>query len=214
MMSFLYIDIETLPIQSEEKARQFVADAKAPGNIKKPESIEKWREENADEILAKTSFDAVHGRICCICAEYEGRKFRAMNDEADDEASLISIFDYLGEAIGTYMPVIVGHNVIGFDLPFIRKRAMIHGIRLPAWFPRDLRPWGDEVFDTMLQWDAKNFISQDALAAAFGIDHDATMDGSMVAGRWREGKRQEVADYCAGDVALSRQIHEHMRRAL
>lgn len=60
MINF-YLDIETIPCQSPEYRDKTRAGIKPPGNIKKPESIMQWIEENADsatdEAVAKTSFD-------------------------------------------------------------------------------------------------------------------------------------------------------------
>jgi DNA polymerase elongation subunit (family B) len=50
--------------------------------------------------------------------------------------------------------VLVGHNIIGFDLPFMWKRCMVLGIKPPAWFPRNPSKYSSEmVRDTMLLWD-------------------------------------------------------------
>ena len=216
---FLYIDIETLPIQCPDKADEYVANAKAPGNMKKPETIEKWRVDSRDEILAKTSFDGGQGQIACIGWAFDDGEiwcpyYRPETKDSGEYTAIDEFFHCAGDYIGSHMPVIVGHNVSAFDLLFLRKRCMVHGIKLPAWFPRDLKPWSTEIFDTMVQWDSRNSVSLDNLAKIFGIEGKGDVDGSMVAQMWADGKHQEIADYCKADVKLTRKIHQQMMKAL
>ena len=57
-------DIETIPTQDPALIKHLVETANPPANYKKPESIAKWREENAADIVGKTSFDGGRGHVC------------------------------------------------------------------------------------------------------------------------------------------------------
>ena len=69
-MTTLYIDLESVPDQSPGARQEFIDNVQAPGQYKKPESIAKWIEDNAesagDAEWRKTSFDGTYGQICVI----------------------------------------------------------------------------------------------------------------------------------------------------
>jgi len=102
-MNRLYLDIETIP----SATKPTLDELKVPGNITKPESILKWKEENLESEYAKQALNSMQGQIVCICA--------ALNDdspmfiELDKLPDLIQFAEY---------PEIIGHNILGFDLPF------------------------------------------------------------------------------------------------
>ena len=66
MANYIYLDIETIPCQDKAKQAALVANAKPPANYKNEDTIAKWREENAADAIAKTSFDGGMGHICQI----------------------------------------------------------------------------------------------------------------------------------------------------
>ena len=67
----IYLDIETIPSKDPLIIDGLSKEIKAPGNIKKQESIDLWMSENYEsklsEIVSKTSFDGALGSIACIC---------------------------------------------------------------------------------------------------------------------------------------------------
>ena len=214
----VYIDIESLPAQSPEYRAKVREGIKPPGNIKKPESILAWLEENADaavdEAVAKTSFDPAAGHICCIgWAIGDGlAQVASMGASLDNEASVI---DEFFESLRTDLPAnsgvvrFVGHYISGFDLRFIINRAIVLGVPIPKMIPRDIKPWSQDIFDTMVAWaGAKGSISQARLAEALGIDgNKSDFDGSQVADAWARGEHDRIAEYCRGDIETVRAIH-------
>src|SRR5690606_38370247 len=87
--------------------------------------------------------------------------------DVNDEKEVLSLFfRELPES------TLVGHNIISFDIPFLTKRALVLGVKLPPehiW-PRNLKPWGQRVFDTMTAFgNGKEFITLDNLARNLGI---------------------------------------------
>jgi len=214
----VYIDIETLPAQSPEYRAKVRDGIKPPGNIKKPESILAWLEENADtavdEAVAKTSFDPAAGHICCIgWAIGDGPAVAAsMGASLDNEASVI---DEFFESLRADLPAnpgvvrFIGHYISGFDLRFIINRAIVLGVPIPKIIPRDIKPWSQDIFDTMVAWaGAKGSISQARLAEALGIDgNKSDFDGSQVADAWARGEHGKISEYCRNDVETVRAIH-------
>jgi predicted PolB exonuclease-like 3'-5' exonuclease len=222
-MSIITIDIETAPSQLAWARDEIASTVKPPGTLKKPESIAEWVRESkpaaVEEAYAKTSFDGGLGQILCVAWAVNDAESQVISvDEfgADREADILSVwFDALlrvHSGTSGMRPTIVGHNVISFDLAFIWKRAMVHGLRPPGWFPRNPKPWSDSVFDTMTQWAGdRERISLDRLCKVLGIEGKG--DGPTGADVWpmaQEGRFDEIAEYCRQDVERTRAIYRKM----
>lgn len=215
---FLYLDIETIPCQSPEYAEKVAEGITPPGNIKKPESIEKWLEENRDdaakEALAKTSFDGGRGHVCTIAWAKNAGDVQVVHAKTiADERSILA--DFFADFDPYHKEIPVGHNLAGFDLPFLRKRAIALGVKMPPRnFPRDPKPWDRSIFDTMAAWaGGKNHISMNELCDILGIEGKDGFDGSQVAEAWANGEHDKIAEYCADDVRRTRAIHQRFIEA-
>ncbi len=176
--------------------------------------VDRFRDEKAGEVAdaawRKTSFDATQGQICCIGYAFDnGFANSCVGDEKDILKNFFSALAF--EFNAHRRPVFIGHNHVAFDLPFIFRRAVILGVEPPAWMPRLPKPWDESVFDTMVQWAGHgNRISMDNLCAALGIPGKDGMDGSQVCDYYLDGRIEEIAEYCKGDVSRTRQIHRRL----
>lgn len=218
-MSNLYLDIETIPSQDPAVHALIAEGVTPPGNISKADTIAAWHADKkpalVEEAIAKTSFDGALGHICCIGWAWDGGAplshcIATVKTERD---YLADFFDLVAARIGnSFEPVtIVGHNVIAFDIRFIWQRAIVLGVRVPSWFPRDPKPWSGEVFDTMTAFaGSRGTIGMDRLSQALGFPGKGDVDGSMVAGMWAAGKYEEIAAYCRSDIERTREIHRRM----
>lgn len=206
----LFLDIETIPAQSPEAFEKYKAEVKAPGNLKKPESIEAWLKENREsaalEKMSKTSFDPAEGHICTIgWAIGDDDPVAAHATSVDQEREVIEAL--FGAMTAFHRYTFVGHNVASFDLRFIICRAIVLGIKIPNSIPRDPKPWDSTVFDTMTAWaGARGTISMDRLCEALGLPGKDGFDGSMVAAAWANGEHEKIAEYCKADVSKTREI--------
>ena len=97
-------------------------------------------------------------------------------------------------------------------MKIIRQRSIVLGIRPRSNMPFDAKPWDTNPFDTLVQWDSdrQKMISLDKLAKALGIQGKSDIDGSMVYGMWKEGKFDEIAQYCADDVRMVRDVYKRI----
>lgn len=219
-MTYLYLDIETIPAQSEEAKAIVASGVKPPAQMKKADTIAAWEKEQkpaaVEEAIAKTSFNAAFGHVCCIgWAIDDGKVLSQTAFNVGEERDILkAFFEIVSADAGNRLPTIVGHYVAGFDLRFIWQRCMVLGVRVPSWMPRDLKPWGTNIFDTMTAWSgSKDTISMDALCQALGIEGKGNVDGSMIAKMFADGKYVEIAEYCRGDVSRTRAIHRKMMLA-
>jgi hypothetical protein len=207
----IFLDIETIPAQSTEARERIAAGVKPPASMKKADTIAKWEAEDkpaaVEAAIAKTSFDAAHGHICTIAFGFEDCGITSYHARRTDlEADLLRMFF---KDIDTHHHVtFVGHYISGFDLPFILRRAVVLGVPIPRCIPRDPKPWGGQVFDTMTAWaGTRDTISMNDLCAALGIEGKGDgLDGSQIAQAWLDGRHEEIAAYCEADVERTRQI--------
>ena len=206
-MHNVFFDLETLPVQCPDFRAKIVATAKPPANYSKPETIAKWREDNADEVVAKTALDPAAGHICSIGYAIGDQDVANMTAQTIDAEAVIirTFFDALPQ-IG--MTRFIGHYITGFDLRFIMCRAIVLGVKVPALWPRDPKPWDQNVFDTMTAWaGARGTIGLERLCEALGIESPkGDMAGNQVAAAWAAGEFDRIAEYNKKDVEAVRKV--------
>jgi hypothetical protein len=132
--------------------------------------------------------------------------------EQDEKKSLLTFLEFLKD-FDCETDELVGHNLIGFDLPFIFQRCLVHCISAkPLVDLSEFRVRG--VFDTMHHWwlGAKRFVSLDDVAWALGIESSktATAEGSKVFELYQAGKLAEIREYNLNDVRVTRKVYERM----
>lgn len=207
----IYLDIETLPSDSDWVREEVAKGITCPGNYSKPESIAKWEAENkpalVDEALQKTGLDGGYGRVCCIGIAVDDGPVRV--ELATEEAPLLAI---VKEALDVgNMPVIVGHN-ISFDIRFLFQRCVVNGVWPgKALYAASLaKPWDKCLADTMLMWHPQNKVSLAKLAKILGIEKNDPVEGSQVAALWKEGKHDAIIAHCKSDVEVVREVHRKL----
>jgi hypothetical protein len=132
--------------------------------------------------------------------------------EQDEKKSLLAFLDYM-KRFDSDTDELVGHNILGFDLPFIFQRCLVHCVSArPLVDLGEYRVRG--VFDTMHAWwlGAKRFVSLDDIAWALGIESSktATAEGSKVFELYQAGKLEEIREYNLNDVRVTRKVYERM----
>lgn len=216
----VFLDIETIPSQLPW-VRQYVGDTvKPPAQMKKAETIEKWYQESragaVDLAMDKCGLDGAMNHIICIGVAIDDHEPISFSiDEPYKEAKMLEDFyNYLHGNLIVGGNKFIGHNITGFDLKVLKQRSMIYGIKPQIEVPFNVKPWDDIlVYDTMLQWDSRDFIKLKKLALAFGIEQKKTMHGSEVYTAWKNGLHDQIADYCKNDVSMVRKIYRKMTMA-
>ena len=220
----IFFDVETLPTDNADLIADIAATVRPPATMSKPETIAKWEEEQRPaavaEAVRKTSLDGGLGRIASISWAIGAGEIVAAHtagpdgyDEQIERRLLAGFFDECEALYREYrsQPVLVGHNVLGFDIRWLWKRAVILRVPIPDWWPVDAKAWSRDVYDTMLAWEGHGGrISQDRLARILGLQGKRGVDGSMVAGMWDEGRYDEISDYCGDDVECVREIWKRL----
>lgn len=220
----IYFDIETLPAIDWTDARISAhIEASVPKNLKKAETIEKWKETKGQEKFHKTGTDWRHGRVLCISAGIDDLPIETVwadyrtGDAVDCdevEAKLIENFEAMLDArlhtAGRHTADWVGHNIIGFDLPWLYYRALKYGVdklaRLMPFIKFDRR-----IYDTQQRWLGPNYsgnVKLDDICTYLGLltKEDSGMHGSEVYQAWLDKRDEEIRLYCEDDVERLRQV--------
>ena len=190
---------------------------------------EKWRllweeksryargeETTAAEFYAeRAGIMAEFGKIVCISCAFitkveGGRQLRVRSFAGHDERNLLSDFCELLE--GHFRNhLLCAHNGKEFDFPYLSRRMLIHGLKLPPSLNTSgAKPWEIPHLDTMEMWkfgDRKNFTSLKLLTALFDIPTPKDdIDGSMVGTvYWQEKDLARIVKYCQKDtISLAR----------
>jgi len=170
------------------------------------------------------------GRIVCITVgrlqhEDTGPQFTLQSYCGTDEAGLLAAFaEVLGHknyfpkwaprvpSVFPY-PKIVGHNILGFDIPYLCKRYLLNRLRLPAALNvGGEKPWNLwHMADTLAYWKFTDFRGSaplELLTALFGIPSPKTaLGGEYVSDAyWKEGNHEQIAYYCEEDVLATFQV--------
>lgn len=111
-----------------------------------------------------------------------------------------------------YNIILVGHNIKGFDIPFLAKRFMAHEIAVPEPFQvLGKKPWEIQHRDTMelMKFGGGATMSLRAACHLLGIrDPKGECIGSMVPQLLREGRVEEVKKYCTGDAMAAAMVYQ------
>jgi predicted PolB exonuclease-like 3'-5' exonuclease len=206
-MTTLYLDIETLPAAWTDEQVDAHALASVPGNYTKPESIAKWVEEHRMEQWLRTALDWRYARICCIGVIVEiGHDVQERIVIMLDEHGERKMLGELDAILVQYAPdTIVGHNIVGFDLPRLHIAA---ARTLPSLARRlsEYRGHRHAVVDTMRLAMGMERCRLGDLAVALGLEGKSG-DGSQVYELWVEGRKDVLAAYCLQDVEVTRAVY-------
>ena len=214
----LFLDIETIP--QVERLDQFSDKMQKLWN-RKAEQIGK-PDDSAEAIFQRAGIYAEFGKIICISAGFIYRKgkenerfFKVKSFYGDDEKQLLADFS---EMLQKYMAnpahKICAHNGQEFDFPYISRRMLLNGMKLPSVLDiAGAKPWEvkDYMLDTMQLWkfgDFKHYTSLDLLCAIFNIPTPKDdIDGSQVYGvYYQQHDLERIKTYCEKDAFSVAQI--------
>ena len=166
----------------------------------------------------KAGVMAEFAKIICISVGYlfnekNENHFRIKSFYGDDEKQIITDFNkLLNSQFSKKQHQLCAHNGKEFDFPFIARRTLINGLKLPALLDiAGKKPWEVNHLDTMELWkfgDYKHYTSIKLLAALFNIPTPKDdIDGSQVAGvYWNDKNLERIKKYCQKDTLTVAQL--------
>lgn len=166
----------------------------------------------------KAALYAEWGKIVCISVGYIQDKKIHLKSIVGEEKNILLEFV---ELVKKSNRMLVGYNLIAFDIPYIRKRFFING--LTNYFNvkqgNDVyaKPWDLDayVFDLMVAWKGSGYVnsSLDEVAMAFGVKSSkGDMMGYEVSKYYYDGRVEEIARYCEEDVRVVAEILQKWKR--
>jgi predicted PolB exonuclease-like 3'-5' exonuclease len=144
------------------------------------------------------------------------------NLEGSEEEQIKKFFDILDKVYTVkrdgkdvkIAPKLCGHNIKNFDIPFIVKRAMGYGIKLPDRLKAfGKKPWEMDHFIDL--YEAYNYLafrgkgSLDLICNHLEIPTPKQgIDGSEVQAYHDQGKDKEILEYCKRDVEATIAVYD------
>tara|TARA_Y100000310_G_scaffold310174_1_gene355127 strand:- start:1648 stop:2253 length:606 start_codon:yes stop_codon:yes gene_type:complete len=193
-------DLETIPdpdLQGDLKPQA------ALGNAKKPETIkniqDKWAENGQVKAMSVSPF---MNKI--VCGSFLGAF--GQDTIIDDEVGILRKFWGFAERFD-----IIGFNIFNFDIPTIKFRSLINGIKPTINLPMK-RYYNQPICDLAMilcNWNLKDLKPLNFYLQRLGINAK-TGDGSMVYGWHQAGETDKIAHYCEEEVKSIKQLHSKL----
>ena len=213
--NILFLDIETVPVKENFED----LDTTFQTLWAEKTTWQRKDETTASEFYKmKAGVMAEFAKIICISVGYlfteKGENhFRIKSFYGDNEKLIISEFnDLLNSEFNKNQHQLCAHNGKEFDFPFIARRILINGLKLPKLLDiAAKKPWEVSHLDTMELWrfgDYKHYTSIKLLAALFGIPAPKDdIDGSQVASvYYKEKDLERIKIYCQKDTLTVAQL--------
>lgn len=213
----LFLDIETVPqfpsFQDMDEELRHLFDVKT-----------RYQQSDAgpESVFEKAGIFAEFGKIICISVGFiretrTGREIRMKSFYHDDEELLLKQFKNLLEDNTDKFQILCGHNSKEFDIPYICRRMLINGIKLPGILNiAGKKPWEINHLDTMELWkfgDYKSFTSLALLCKIFGIPtpKDDISGADVARVYYEENDLERIKTYCEKDVVALIQLFLRMK---
>lgn len=205
----IFLDIETVPViykfsELDERGKELW------------EKKSKFMGPVPEETYEKAGIYAEFAKVACISVGMLATKggepsIRLKSFGGDDEKKVLQEFcDLLSKFDAT--TVLCAHNGKEFDFPFLSRRLLINGMKLPSLLNiAGKKPWEIAHVDTMELWkfgDYKHYTSLELLTYIFDIPTPKDdIDGSQVARVfYEEGDIDRIITYCEKDVVATIQL--------
>jgi 3'-5' exonuclease len=218
----LVIDIETAPVvrwQDLPPEQQHYL-------LERPRPFE--RGETADErlnltplygkVVAIGTWLIADNRGCCLWEKPEEEGWVEKPEIADTcflggEAALLDAF---WKVVAKYPGRIVTWNGRAFDIPFLYLRSAVHGIRpsrniMGTRYSLNVHC---DLFEVVTFFGATRVggYSLESYCHAFDLTNPKSeLQGSDIAGIYEEGKIEEIASYCMGDVLATKELYKRLQ---
>jgi predicted PolB exonuclease-like 3'-5' exonuclease len=225
--NILFLDIETVGMKASfdelDERWQALWRKKAAYHIKSDPSKE------ADQYFdEKAAIYSEFGRVACISfgflhGDEKDLQFKVKSVAGHDEKQVLRDFADFLQKYYSDLPrqKLCGHNIKEFDIPYLCRRMLRHGLTLPDAFNLfGKKPWEvKHLLDTLELWkfgDFKNYTSLELLSAHLGIPTPKDdIDGSKVHSTFYDkDDLARIVSYCEKDVVTTARVYMRMMHQL
>ena len=149
------------------------------------------------------------GMACCVCLKEYGA-----DNMAFSRAALAGEEKEMLYALGSWLDqpgvVLIGHNIKGFDIPFLAKRYMAQALPLPvALKTAGKKTWDIQPQDTMelMKFGGYRPMSLRSACLLLGLpDPKEHEHGDQVWDLFKVGDKDRIKHYCEGDVNAAESV--------
>jgi len=146
-------------------------------------------------------------------------QFKVKSYASDDEQVILEGFNKALFALFGRSPnmQIVGHNILGFDMPLILRKFVKYGIQIPPKLMlHDIKPWDSCLLDTNAIWKFGSWVGcpLDLLCTELDIPSPKQdIKGYEVSeAYWKRQELARITTYCENDVRATANIILRMAR--
>ncbi|MFV0565834.1 MAG: 3'-5' exonuclease [Flavobacteriaceae bacterium] len=216
--NILFLDIETVPetshFQDLDVTKQNLWETKS--------QYQRKDDFTAEEFYQRAGIWAEFGKIICISVGYftfkgDIRNFRVTSFYGEEVELLNNFKNLLSTHFNQTKHLLCAHNGKEFDFPYIARRMIINGIKLPNKLNLfGKKPWEVPHLDTLELWkfgDYKTYTSLKLLTNVLGIPSPKDdIDGSEVYRvYYEENNIDRIITYCEKDTIAVAQILLRLR---
>lgn len=202
----IVLDIETGPL-APEYLDMIAPEFAAPANYRDPDKIAASIAEQKAKWVERAALSPMTGKVLCIGVRDIDGSFRVV-DGGGDEKSLLEEWTKIVD--GYKNETFLGWNIWGFDLNFLQKRAIKHGVKPCIRWGFDFYRQ-DKFIDLMNLWSGRDRdipSSLDAVSKFLGLPgkNGSAKDFHAL---W-ENDRDAAVAYLQRDIELTASIAERM----
>lgn len=226
-LMYAAMDIETIPCQTipEECRPRFDEASVKLGNLKDrfkvEERIQEERARFEETVDKQMSTDPDLCQVCCFVGYVPGREFKtAFAAQGETDLKLLyAAWDWIRMVHLEQVPLVT-FNGTSFDLAVLIRRAMIEDLTVsPAMIENLLRRYDNRHhYDLMQLLAMRNLFSGkpdfhglDYYLRRFGLGGKFSgWTGAMVYPAWKEGRYEEIVEYCKDDVMKTARLFERV----
>lgn len=194
-------DLETVPDEAMIKTRQWAEYKEKKGIV--------------DDQAA--ALHPVFGRVVCACGVRTAGDFPSVSICSPNEKEIVENFAFFLSTFQT--DNLGGHNIKGFDIPFLCCKLLQYGIPFPSQLRvAGKKPWEINHVDTieLMQFGKGPYISLDQMCLLLGVG--SPKEGEVNAlGVWdafNAGQYDQIATYCKADVRAWYKCYTRIKDAL
>ncbi len=167
----------------------------------------------------------LHRVVAISVALRAGERFTlwSLGDLDSPERDLVQRFF---DGIERYTPTLVSWNGLGFDLPVLHYRSLLHGVAAPRyWETGEDDPgfrWNNylsrfhqrhtDLMDVLSAYQGRAAAPREVVATLLGLPGKMGQSGAQVWDRYLAGELQGIRDYCELDVLNTYLVYLRLER--
>jgi len=213
----IFLDIETLPAKEGDPLWEKIQEQ---STLPQDEDFEAYFESKRKDTALFPSL----GRVWMIGFAHKSDEPTILESDGSIDGEARVLEEFLEHCKEWDKPWWVGHNVSGFDVPFLQVRALHHHLPALARKMGRLRakPWEQRVLDTQTLWPstgADRFSNShgirgtrrlDTVCSLLGIENQTGVMGPDVYNAYLAGNEKGVRDHLRQDVIQVREVFKHL----